>query len=212
MRPGRAVPVSRQGFFLLEALLTLILLSTTVVLFTTALHLGQRILTVSRQNDQFAAFTAGMDAIAGLLGRTIPVTERSDTQSPIVIFEGGPARFAFIALSQGETHVGGLVATAIRFTPKGNKGVIEVRTSVLHVGERPSLGAITDGGKGGRETLVQNVNAAEFRFFGAKTGQPALWHSTWSRDGQLPKLVSLRARVWLRGRNETFEYTFAVNG
>jgi hypothetical protein len=138
--------------------------------------------------------------------------ERFDTRSPIVIFEGGPTRFAFVALSQGETHAGGLVATDIRFAPGGQNGVIEVRTSSLPVGERLSLRTVIEGGTGGRETLVQDVNAAEFRFFGAKNGQPALWHSTWSGEGMLPKLVSLRTRVWLRARYETFEYTFALNG
>jgi hypothetical protein len=192
--------------------LTLILLSAIVVLFTASLHLGQRMLAASRQNDQLTAFTAGIDAIAGLLGRAVPVAEISEAQSPVVLFEGGPTRLALFALSQGETNVGGLLAAEIRFVPNRDGGAIELRTAPLPLGERPLLGAVAEGGDDGRATLMQHVGAAEFRFYGSKAGQPAIWHARWAGEVLAPKLVSLRLRVRMRERHQDFEYTFALGG
>jgi hypothetical protein len=210
VRRTPTIPDSARGFFLLEALLTLILLAMIVGLFTSSMHLGQRMLAASRQHDQFAAFTAGIDAIARLLGRTVAVVEVSDAQPPAILVEGGPTRLALFTLSQGETNAGGLLATEMRFVHGRDGGAIELRAAPLPVGESPSLAGLGEGGGGNRATLVNHVHAAEFRFFGAKAGRPAAWHAAWNREDKAPALVSLRLRARIGVRDEDFEYTFSV--
>lgn len=209
MRPKRPGRRRENGFILVEALVALILLSIMLVLFGSALQLGQRVVEAGRTRDQLAAVAAGVDAMSRMLAGAMPVLDRTNEEEPVVLFEGQPNRIAFVTISEGETHTGGLVAAVIRFNAAAgaNSGAVDVGTALIPVGDRLSLATEVSG----QEILIRRVRDLEFSYFGAQAkGQPATWHNAWTGATLLPQLVSLRARVLLQRREELLEFTFRV--
>jgi hypothetical protein len=212
MTPKRSiVPAAVRGFVLIEALLALVLLSFVLALFGTALHFGQRVLEAGRARDEVARFATGIDAMSRLLGRAMPVLERTTSGSqPVVLFEGQPNRVAFVTLSQGEVQAGGLLATVIAFegSSRPNQlGSVALGTLPLRLGERLSLANVAEG----TDILVPNVRSVELSYFGSKAdGQPAVWHGTWAGASVLPQLVAMRTRLRLNRQDHTIEFTFRL--
>ncbi|MCC6890678.1 MAG: hypothetical protein IT536_19310 [Hyphomicrobiales bacterium] len=201
---------ARSGFVLAEVLLALVLLSVTLTLFGAAFQLGQRLLNEARARDHLAAHTAGIETMSRLLSRTMAIESNTDKLQRALLFDGRPDRVAFVTLSQGDTHTGGLLAVLIRFNRAAGSnmaGEVDIGTAMLPPGGQLAL----DRAGGGRAILLRNVHGAEFEYYGAKgEGHAAMWHRDWHGATLLPQLVSLRTRLRLNRRDHMLEFAFRM--
>ena len=200
----------QAGFTLVEALVALTLLSFSLALFGAALRLEQRVVDAGRARERLLAFGAGVDAISDLLTRAMPVVDMDDEQQRKILFNGQPTHVTFVTLSQGTTNAGGLLAASISFNQGGfgmTGGDIRLVTETTRLGDRPQFNR-----KGsGATSLVANVDAATFRYFGSKlTGQPAKWYDTWSEEVALPQLIMMSVSVRLRRDPQALEFVYRL--
>jgi hypothetical protein len=193
-----------------EALAALTLLSFSLALFGAALRLEQRVVDAGRSRERLLAFGAGVDAISDLLTRAMPVVDMDDEQQRKILFNGQPTHVTFVTLSQGTTHVGGLLAASISFNQGGSGmagGDIRLGAETMRLGDRQQFNR-----KGsGATSLVANVDAARFRYFGSKLiGQPAKWYDTWSQEVALPQLIMMSVSVRLRRDPQALEFVYRL--
>ena len=199
----------QAGFTLVEALAALTLLSFSLALFGAALRLEQRVVDAGRARERILAFGAGVDAISDLLTRAMPIVDMNDQEQRKILFNGQPTHVTFVTVSQGATHVGGLLAASISLNQGGSEmdgGDIRLGAETMRLGDRQQFNRK----RSGATRLVANVDAARFRYFGSKLTEPAKWYDTWSEEVALPQLIMMSVSVRLWRNPQALEFVYRL--
>jgi hypothetical protein len=195
-----------RGFILLEALVALILMTMTLLLFSGSLDFGRRSLQAGRTLDQFIESQAGLDALSAWLEMAIPITQPGADKPGQVLFDGRPNRLSFTTLSNGDLLPGGILWLALAVERSGRTNALVFESASLSPGRHAPAG---DSGQG--QVLLRHVRDFELAYFGSRAdGQPAAWYSEWRDADRLPRLVGLRATIDLGARTRRIDSVFSV--
>lgn len=204
MTRGRPNPAHASGFVLAEALVALVLLGLTTALVVTGLAFGRRVNDAGRDRERLAQAASGFDSLADWLVRASPLVEISPLGEPLAIFDGTPKVLTFLTVNRGDALPGGLVA--VRVMLHDGRLLFEARTVPAgSAAGAPVTAPVT------LTTLVAGVDRASFLYFGSPSeGRPVQWYDEWQAAARLPRLVALRARVYLQRAPEEIDLTFRV--
>jgi hypothetical protein len=126
------------------------------------------------------AVTLAQDLLRLRLHSAVPVVAEGPGGHPVLLFEGGPERVAFVAELPPRFGVAGLA-------------IVELRREAgsLALAWRPLRGAAEGEGATGR-ALLEGVSALRIRYFGAPRGreEPA-WRQVWTEAAVLPAAVAV---------------------
>lgn len=170
--------MTRPGLTLVETLVGLALLGLVSALGLSALGL------VGRAGHAAAtdatAVALAQDLLRLRLRSALPVLAEAQGGRPVLLFEGGPERVAFVS------------ELPPRFGVAGN-ALVELRreADALALRWRPLRGAAEGEGVAGR-ALLEGVAAVRLRYFGAPRGreEPG-WRETWTDAAVLPAAVAV---------------------
>ncbi|GAA0601081.1 hypothetical protein GCM10009416_43720 [Craurococcus roseus] len=170
--------MTRPGLTLVETLVGLALLGLVSALGLSALGL------VGRAGHAAAtdatAVALAQDLLRLRLRSAVPVLAEGPGDRPVLLFEGGSERVAFVS------------ELPPRFGVAGN-ALVELRreANALTLRWRPLRGAAEGEGAAGRG-LLDGVAAVRLRYFGAPRGreEPG-WRETWTEAAVLPAAVAV---------------------
>jgi hypothetical protein len=198
---------ARAGFILLEAVVSLILLSMILTLFVSTLTFARRISNAGSARDGVLEISAGMNSISRWLMGALPARETEAGGEKHVRFDGDGSQLSFVTLGNGETQPGGMLAVTIAFTaPERSKpGAIVFASAPVKTGAIPKAPADE------HQILVGNVMGVRFSYFGSPREEaPTTWYSEWRDASRLPAVVALRASIELNGRAEAIDFAFRI--
>lgn len=182
-----AVPEDRiQGFVILEALVTLVLVALIFGLVAGVVGVGRRVSEAGRSRDRLSALAGGAAALETWLASASALRPRTGEERGPVLFEGRSDRFSVLTLNSGDPLPPGLLAVTVGFAG-GRGGALLFDATPTPPGDLrlPDVTA--------RQALVSHVASARFRYFGARTeGVPPRWHDEWTDATRLPGLVELQ--------------------
>jgi hypothetical protein len=170
--------MTRPGLTLVETLVGLTLLGLVSALGLSTLGLVGR--AASAAAVDATAVALAQDLLRLRLRAAVPVVAEGPGGRPVLLFEGGPERVAFVAELPPRFGVPGLA-------------VVELRREAgsLMLAWRPLRGAAEGEGGTGR-ALLEGVSALRLRYFGAPRGreEPA-WRQAWTEAAVLPAAVAV---------------------
>ncbi len=191
-----------QGFVILEALVTLVLVALTFGLVAGMVGFGHRLSEAGTSRDRLSALATGGAALEGWLAAASAARPRIDEERGPVLFEGRPDRLSLLTLNAGDPLPPGLLAVTVGFAG-GRDGALLFDATPLAPGDLrlPDMTA--------RQALVSHVTAARFRYFGVPTESAApRWYDEWTAASRLPRLVELRLTLDLGHRIEPVTLAF----
>ena len=170
--------MTRPGLTLVETLVGLALLGLVSTLGLSALGLVGR--AGSAAAVDATAVASAQDLLRLRLRAAVPVLAEGPGGRPVLLFEGGPERVAFVSELPPRFGVAGLALVELR----REAGVLALRW-------RPLRGAADDEGAAGR-ALLDGAVALRLRYFGAPRGrdEPA-WRESWTEAAALPAAVAV---------------------
>jgi general secretion pathway protein J len=186
-------PRRSRGFTLLEALLSIALMSLIVGTIAGGFRLGKRVWETGRDYEGVQEVEEAAGALQTILSRAFPILLDKRDGAPSVAFEGRPDRIRFVTTSDGGADWGGLALTEI--TASGED--IDVRSGVLR--QEAWFGGA--GGPTRSATALRGVADFELSYFGAAEPNAApAWTKIWVERVSAPKLVSVRLTARRNGK------------
>jgi general secretion pathway protein J len=180
-----------HGFTLIEIIVSLTLAAMISTLIFSNLEFGRRVWEGGRSREANESDLVVFMTLINLLEKAIPISATSSSVQDVpILFEGFPDRLVFCTLSEGQTQIAGIVVMQIRNFEREslNSSTLILDTAVLrsnsfHVDQVPSANAVT----------IRDNTRISLRYFGkeASETEPA-WHTTWLKQSELPKLISLQ--------------------
>lgn len=170
--------MTRPGLTLVETLVGLALLGLVSSLGLSALGLVGRAGHAAATDATTVALA--QDLLRLRLRSVLPMLAEGPGGRPVLLFEGGPERVAFVSELPPRFGVAGLALVELR----REAGALALRWRPLH-------GAAEGEGATGRG-LLDGVAAVRLRYFGAPRGreEPA-WRETWTDAAALPAAVAV---------------------
>jgi general secretion pathway protein J len=197
---------SNGGFILLEALVSLILLSMILALFSSTLTFARRVAAAGNSREDISAISSGANAVSQWLAGAVPAREIGAGGEGPVSFDGRSDRLSFVTLSNGDTQPGGLLSMTIAFVGRGRTGTLAFSSSPVGIGASPVAPSLDQ-----PQVLIESVTGLEFSYFGADDdGTPPAWHPSWRNASRLPTAVALRMTIDHQGRIEPLDLTFRI--
>jgi hypothetical protein len=191
-----------EGFVILEALVTLVLVALTFGLVAGVIGFGHRVSEAGRSRDRLSALAGGGSALETWLASASALRPREGEGRGPVLFEGRSDRLSVLTLHGGDPLPPGLLAVTVGFSG-GRDGALLFDAAPMPPGDLrlPDMTA--------RQTLVPHVAAARFRYFGEPIeGAPPRWHDEWTAATRLPRLIELRLNLDLGHRVEPVTLAF----
>jgi general secretion pathway protein J len=208
MRGNRRHTGTNDGFILLEALVSIILLSMVLVLFATTLTFARRVAAAGNGRDSISETSMGVNTISQWLASAVPARDIGSGGEGAARFDGRGSQLSFVTLSNGDTQPGGMLAVTVSLVPpiRGQLGALAFSSSPVKIGASPVALPVEQ-----HQVLIGNVSGAEFRYFGAPNeGNIPAWHRAWANAARLPIAVGLRVATENKGRTEHFDLTFRI--
>lgn len=194
------------GFILAEVLVSLILISMTLAIVATTLTFGRRVADAGRVRERVIDAMTGIHVLSEWLGSAVPARQIEAGGSQRALFNGQAEHLTFLTLSGGDAQPGGILAVTIAFARSDRDGALLFMAAPLGIGQTTPTGQAVE-----QQVLVQQVAAAQFRYFGSLAeGEAPGWRDEWKDASRLPDLVALRAQVGLGPRVETMDLRFRV--
>lgn len=185
-------PRRSRGFTLIEALLSIALMSLIVGTISGGFRLGKRVWDTGRDYEGVQEVEEAAGALAAILARAFPVQLNRRDGAPTVAFEGRPDRIRLVTTSDGGADWGGLALTEISVSGDD----LDLRSGVL----RPEAWF---GGAGPSRSAIALRGLADFElaYFGStEPNAPPAWTKSWVERITPPKLVSVRLTAKRNGR------------
>jgi general secretion pathway protein J len=207
---------ARDGFTLLELLLSISILALITGAIMGGINLGRRTWETTRASEALDEVESAVRSVAALVGRSYLVAnEQQPMASPQVpgqqqqqlVFQGGRDACRFVTLSQGGAQWGGLILTEIGGEPGREGPELAVWTRVY----RPAEGFSPKRGDMKRTVVLANLASFELAFYGSQEqGRPAAWSPNWINPAALPDLVAIKIGANRLGRVIEAAATVAV--
>lgn len=186
-------PRRSRGFTLIEALLSIALMSLIVGTIAGGFRLGKRVWDTGRDYEGVQEVEEAAGALAAILARAFPVQLNRRDGAPTVAFEGRPDRIRLVTTSDGGADWGGLALTEISVSGDD----LALRSGVL----RPEAWFGGTGGPSRSAIALRGLAAFELAYFGSpEPNAPAAWTKSWVQRVAAPKLVSVRLTAKRNGR------------
>lgn len=189
----------RDGFTLLELLVTMGLVSIIMGTIVGGLQIGRRAWESAKASETIDEVEGATRAIASQIAKSFPTTIQPQTGQQQVMqagFAGAPDAIRFVELNEGGAQWGGLVLTEIAGENVGSGAEVAIWTSVY----RPSSALTPQRSSMVRTTIVKDVAAFQLSYFGELDKGRFGWTDNWRQRQNFPKLVSIKLGVNRLGR------------
>jgi general secretion pathway protein J len=175
-----------QGFTLVEILVATALLGLLALAVMGSLRTGLRSWeTAIRSEDGSDELRTAEKLLRRTVETAYPLLSTSDPTHPRIDFEGRPDGMVVLAAAPPGLVPGGLVRFTFALESR------EARTD-LAVAARPELARDDATFANAHETVIRNLAAIRFRYFGASpSGGPAEWRDDWIGRMELPRLIRI---------------------
>ncbi|TDX62803.1 type II secretory pathway pseudopilin PulG [Methylosinus sp. sav-2] len=196
------IPRRARGFTLLEALLSIALMSLIVGTIAGGFRLGKRVWETGRDYEGVQEVEEAAGALEAILSRAFPVQLDRRDGRPTVAFEGRASRIRLVTTSDGGADWGGLTLTEI--SASGDD--LDVRSGVLR--QEAWFGG---GGQSRSAAALRGLATFELSYFGApEPNAPAVWTNEWLDRDTSPKLISVRLAGTRRGKRIDASFTVRI--
>ncbi|CAN2533662.1 hypothetical+protein [Methylocapsa aurea] len=186
-------PRRSRGFTLIEALLSIALMSMIVGTIAGGFRLGKRVWETGRDYEGVQEVEEAAGALEAILARAFPVQLNKRDGAPTVAFDGRPDRIRLVTTSDGGADWGGLALTEISVSGDD----LDLRSGVL----RPEAWFGGAGGPARSAIALRDVAVFELSYFGSpEPNAPPVWTKSWMERLTAPKLVSVRLAARRNGR------------
>jgi len=180
-------PKAESGFTLIEVLVSLVLLAVLSLILMNTFHFSGTVLDrVGTRQADVMVVSDMQTALRRWLSVAYPEYVPSETPGlpGRIIFDGRPDGVTFLSPAPTSLEAGGMALMRLTVVTRDSS------TSLL-VSAKPEL-AWRDGIQPVQETLLTGVTSVRFAYWGTtQPGATASWHSTWSGQGLLPRLVRI---------------------
>ncbi|PPD25349.1 MAG: prepilin-type cleavage/methylation domain-containing protein [Methylocystis sp.] len=182
----------RDGFTLLELLLSLTLISLITASIMGGIHLGRRSWENSRAGEALDEIEGAVRTASKLIGASfviVPEQTQSGRTDPSPIFIGAANGCRLVMLSEGGAQWGGLIVVEIALDSGPNGDDLAVWTKVYRAKE--GLGPARETMR--KTVVLEGLAGLEFSYFGAQQpGKAPTWSSRWTSADVLPALVNIK--------------------
>jgi len=184
----------QRGFTLIEVVVAMVLLGTTMLLMYSGLSFALRSWDASDVNGRRTADRRlGENFLRRELSELFPMRFK-DAMQVKVAFEGGAERLRFVSARPPGMQMGGLSLVSIELqdnTEKRTRDLVMLRA--MPDDDARDFGPVE---KGERHLVLAGVERVEFAYFGAENDfSKSRWHDTWDFAGRIPELVRVRVRA-----------------
>jgi general secretion pathway protein J len=182
----------RNGFTLVEVLVTLGLLALVLGLLSGALRFAQNTWDAAARLDSQASAATAESFLRARLGEAMPLYDQTTTGLVRLAFEGTGDTLGFVAPAANGPSGAGLYHHTLDVMPgAGPDGSHALRLKLVtyHARQGDPAGAATAQDE---HVLMGHVRSLRLRYFGpgALRAKPA-WHAAWTRTDALPSLVEM---------------------
>ena len=187
-------PARQRGFTLIEVVVAMVLLGTTMLLMYSGLSFALRSWDASDVNGRRTADRRlGENFLRRELSELFPMRFK-DAMQVKVAFEGGAERLRFVSARPPGMQMGGLALVSIELQDNLEKRTRDlVMLRAMPDDEAKDFGPVD---KGERHLVLSGVERVEFAYFGAENDfSYSKWHDTWEFAGRIPDLVRMRVRA-----------------
>jgi general secretion pathway protein J len=182
------------GFTLIEVVVAMVLLATTMLLMYSGLSFALRSWDATDINGRRTADRRlGENFLRRELSELFPMRWKDATQVKVA-FEGGAERLRFVSQRPAGLQAGGLSLVGIEVEENREKRTRDVvMMRAMPDDEAKDFGPLD---KGERHLVFAGVERVEFGYFGSENefADPK-WHDTWDFAGRIPELVRMRVRA-----------------
>jgi len=185
--PTRHRTDGEAGFTLVELLVALALFSLLTGLLFDNVRFGLRAWrSTSASNEQVERSMITQDLLRRTIGNLYPMMIANSGAQPQIDFEGTKERISFLGNAPSALSEGGRFRFSI-FVERTHEHADLVMVSA------PELADSSDQSMTRRTLLLSGIDWAEFSYFGeTATERKLLWNDSWTKHGDVPRLVRLR--------------------
>jgi prepilin-type N-terminal cleavage/methylation domain-containing protein len=183
----------RNGFTLVEVLVSLGLLALVLALLSGALRFAQSTWDAAARLDAHASAGTAEGFLRARLGEAMSLYEQTATGLVRLAFEGTGQSLSFVAPAANGPAGAGLYHHALDVAPGTGwgrpHGSLRLKLVPYQAKQSEPGGAAAVQEE---HVLLGNVRSLKLRYFGpaALSAQPA-WHAAWTRTNALPSLVEM---------------------
>jgi prepilin-type N-terminal cleavage/methylation domain-containing protein len=181
------------GFTLIEVVVALVLLSTTMLLLYSGLSFALRSWDAGDVNGRRTADRRlGENFLRRELSELFPMRWKDATQLKLA-FEGGASRLRFVSSRAPGLQMGGLALVGLEVEEDGEKKTKDlVMYRAMPDDEAVGFGPLD---RGERHVVLPGIDEVAFGYFGSENefAEPK-WHDTWEYAGRVPEMLRIRLR------------------
>lgn len=193
-----AVPVRRRnGFTLLELLISMTLLAMLSVMLLGGMRLGGRVWERSAKDvDQMDEVRIARDFIRTTFTEAYPLFDKSDPVHPNINFVGDSSSVRFLAPMPQSLGAAGMAKMSLYIETAGESSrlILTLRQELAFADTKPFPSTV----------LLDKISSATISYFGSEeAGSAPAWQDHWKGTGALPQLIRIRivfskgdARFW----------------
>ena len=183
-----------RGFTLIEIVVAMVLLATTMLLLYSGMSFSLRAWDAGDVNGRRTAERRlGENFLRRELSEMFPMRWKDATQLKMA-FEGGAAQLKFVSARPAGLHMGGLSLVAVSVEEDREKHTRDlVMYRAMPDDEAKDFGPLA---RGERHLLIPGVDQVTFSYFGADNEftEPR-WLDTWEFPARIPEMVRVRMRL-----------------
>jgi len=191
---SRNVKMRAPGFTLVEMMVALVLLSTTMLLLYSGLSFALRSWDAGDVNGRRTADRRlGENFLRRELGELFPMRFKDATQLKVA-FEGGANRLRFVSTRAPGVQVGGISLVGIETEEDRDKRTRDlVMYRAMPDDEAKDFGPLD---RGEKHLLVAGIDEVTFAYFGSENEfTDPKWQDTWDHVGRIPEMVRIRMKA-----------------
>lgn len=183
-----------RGFTLIEVVVAMVLLATTMLLLYSGLSFALRSWDAGDVNGRRTAERRlGENFLRRELSELFPMRWKDAMQLKMA-FEGGAARLRFVSSRPAGLQMGGLSLVSVEVEEDRDRSTKDlVMYRAMPDDEARDFGPLD---RGERHLILAGVERAVFDYFGSENefAEPK-WHDTWDFQGRIPEMVRIRLRA-----------------
>ena len=195
--PSRGRPRSAKravGFTLIEIVVAMVLLATTMLLLYSGLSFALRSWDAGDVNGRRTAERRlGENFLRRELTELFPMRWKDATQLKMA-FEGGAARLRFVSSRPAGLQMGGLALVSVEVEEDREKHTRDlVMYRAMPDDEAKDFAPLE---RAERHLLLAGIDQVKFAYFGTENefNEPK-WHDSWDFPGRIPEMVRMRLRA-----------------